>query len=83
MENFARVGRKFELDQIQANSIQLKPSGWPNDTQLHRSCELGSSWLVLGGPFGQGLESVRGCRFTDANFVAARMSLAQGNLPWF
>ena len=22
------------------------------DTQLHRSCELGSSWLELGGPFG-------------------------------
>ena len=54
VENVARVGRKFELDQIQANSIQLKPSGWPNDTQLHRSCELGSNWLELGGPFGQG-----------------------------
>ena len=53
MENLARVGRKFsELDHIQANSIQLKPSGWPNDTQLHRSCELGSSWLELGEPFG-------------------------------
>ena len=38
VENLARVGRKFELDQIQANSIQLEPtqpSGWPNDTQLH------------------------------------------------
>ena len=51
----ARVGRKFELDQIQANSIQLQPGGWPNDTQLHRGCELGSSWLELGGPFDQGL----------------------------
>ena len=38
-----------------SNSCQLKPSGWPNDTQLHRSCELGSSWLELGVPFGQGL----------------------------
>ena len=35
--------RKFELDQIQANSSHLKPS----DTQLHRSRELGSSWLEL------------------------------------
>ena len=45
MKNVARVGRKFELDQIQANSIQLKPSGLPNDTELHRGCELGSSSL--------------------------------------
>ena len=44
VENVARVGRKFELDQFQPNSIQLKPSGWPNDTQLHRSCEFGLSW---------------------------------------
>ena len=29
----------------QSNSSQLKPIGWPNDTQLHRSCELGSSWV--------------------------------------
>ena len=43
----------FELDQIQ-NSSQLKPSGWPNDTQPHQSCELGSGWPELGGPFGQG-----------------------------
>ena len=57
MENLARVGRKFELDQIQANSSQLTPSGWPNDTQLHRSCELGSSWFELGEPFGQGLSA--------------------------
>ena len=27
VENLARVRRKFELDQIQANSIQLEPSG--------------------------------------------------------
>ena len=54
VENLARVWRKFELDQIQANSSQLKPSGWPNVTQLHRSCELDSSWLELGVPFGQG-----------------------------
>ena len=26
MENLARVGRTFELDQIQANSSQLKPT---------------------------------------------------------
>ena len=44
VENLARVGQKFEFDQIQANSSQLKPSGWPHDTQLHRSCELGLSW---------------------------------------
>ena len=37
-----------------SNSSQLKPSGWPNDTQLHRSWELGSSWLELAVPFGQG-----------------------------
>ena len=43
MENLARIGRKCEMDKIQANSIQLKPSGWPNDTELHRGCELGSS----------------------------------------
>ena len=40
-----------------SNSSQLDPSGWPNDTQLHRSCELGSSWLELGVPFGQGLRN--------------------------
>ena len=28
----------------QSNSSQLKPSGWPNDTQFHQSCELGLSW---------------------------------------
>ena len=56
VEYLARVGRKFELDQIQANLSQLKPSGWPNDTQLHRSCELGPSWLELGVTFGQGLK---------------------------
>ena len=38
------LGENFELDPIQANSIQLKPSGWPNATQLHRNCELSSSW---------------------------------------
>ena len=54
MKNLTQVGRKFELDEIQANSSQHKPSGWPNDNQLHRSCELGSSWCELGGPFGQG-----------------------------
>ena len=32
----------------------IKFSGWPNDTQLLRSCELGSSWLEMGGPFDQG-----------------------------
>ena len=31
-----------------SNSSRLKPSGWPNDTHFHRSCELGSSWLELG-----------------------------------
>ena len=36
-----------------SNSSQLKPSEWPNDTQLHRRCELGSSWLEMGGPFGR------------------------------
>ena len=61
MENLARVGRKFELDQIQANSSQLKPSGWQNDTQLHRGRELGSSLLELGGPFRQGF---RGPKFS-------------------
>ena len=57
MENLPRVGRKFELDQIKANSIQLEPTQakWvANDTQLHRSCEPGSSWVESGGPFGQG-----------------------------
>ena len=59
VERLARVGRKCELDQIQANSIQLEPSGWPNDTQLHpTSCELGPSWLELGGTCGQGLIAV-------------------------
>ena len=38
-----------------SNSSHLKPSGWPNDTQLNRSCERRSSWLDLGGPFDQGL----------------------------
>ena len=28
--NLARVGRTFELDQVQANSIQLKSSAWQN-----------------------------------------------------
>ena len=53
LENVARVGRKLELDQIQANSIQREPTQAklvPIDTQLHRSCELGSNWLGLGGP---------------------------------
>ena len=54
MENVARVERKFEFEQIQPNSSQLKPSELPNDAQLHWSCELGSSWIELGGPFGQG-----------------------------
>ena len=69
VENLDRVGEKFELDQIQANSIQLKPSGWPNDTQLHPSCELGSTWLELGGPFGQGFSSVK------------KYSIHQGQVP--
>ena len=45
MENLATVGCKLELDQIQANSIQHDPSGWPNDT---RRLDLGASWLELG-----------------------------------
>ena len=52
----ARVGRAFELVQIRANSIQLEPSGWPNDTQRGPSSKLGSSWLELGEPFGQGFD---------------------------
>ena len=43
-----------------ANSSQLRPSGWPNDTQLPRSWKLGSSWLELGVPFRQGV-SPSGC----------------------
>ena len=43
VEHLARVGRKFELDQIQANSSQVGP----NDTQLRRIVNLtrvGLSW---------------------------------------
>ena len=53
MENVARVGRNFKLDQIQDNSIELEPSGWPNDTQLHPRWNHDSSFLELGVPFGQ------------------------------
>ena len=61
VKNVARVGRKFELHQIQAKSIQLKPSGWPNDTQLHRSYKL--------GPFGQGLKRSRVLRDRALSFA--------------
>ena len=44
VESLARVGRKFEPGQLQASPIQLEPSGWPNDTQLHPSWKRGSSW---------------------------------------
>ena len=54
--NLTRVGRQFELGQMQANSSHLEPSGWTNDTQFHRHCDwLGSSCLELGVSFGQGL----------------------------
>ena len=39
----------IKLKPTRSNSSQLKPSGWPNDTQL---CEL---WLEMGVTFGQGL----------------------------
>ena len=54
VENLARVGRKFEPDS------QLEPSGWPNNTQLHPSWKLGSSWLELGVPFGQDFKASYG-----------------------
>ena len=47
MENLARVGRKFELDQIQANSIQLKPSGCQtilNSIEVVNLARVGLSW---------------------------------------
>ena len=47
MENMARVERKFKLDLIEVNSIQLEPSGprrRPNDTKLH---PRGLSWEYL------------------------------------
>ena len=52
------------------NSSQLKPtrSGWPNDAQLHRSCELGSGWLELGAPFCQGLKRRVGGNSNTRNF---------------
>ena len=45
--NLARVGWKFELDQIQANSSQLKPSGWPtipNSIEVGNLARVGLSW---------------------------------------
>ena len=43
---------------------------WPNDSQLHQSCELGSSWLELGVPFGQGLRIYNTGFDTTTNTVA-------------
>ena len=50
-ENLSLI--KFKT--TRSNSSQV--AGWPNDTQLHRSCELGSRWFELGGPFGQGFRN--------------------------
>ena len=46
-ENVARVGRKFELDQIQANSSQLKQVGGqtiPNSIKVVNLARVGLSW---------------------------------------
>ena len=73
MKNVARVGRKFELhQQVQADSSQLKPSRWPNATQLHRSWELGSSWLESGGAFGAAIEQRGAENKMSHGFDAAR-----------
>ena len=51
------LGKNLSLMKFKAtwsNLRQLKSIGWPNDTQLHWSCELGLSWLELGGPFPRG-----------------------------
>ena len=47
MENLDRVGRKFEVDQIDANSSQLNPSEWPtmpNSIEVVNLARVGLSW---------------------------------------
>ena len=43
MENVARVGRKFELDQIQANSSQVGGQTIPNSIEVVNLAEL--AWV--------------------------------------
>ena len=63
VETLLELGEKLSLIKFKptrSNSSRLKPSVAKRDTQLHRSCELGSSWLELGVPFGQGFRCFSG-----------------------
>ena len=44
MENLARVGRKFELDQIQANASQVGGQTIPNSIEVVNLARVGLSW---------------------------------------
>ena len=48
MENFARVGRKFKLDQIQANSsLEVGGETKPNSFEVVNLARVGLSWDCL------------------------------------
>ena len=44
MEKLARVGRNFELDQIQANSSQVGDQTIPNSIEVVNLARVGLSW---------------------------------------
>ena len=54
VENMALVGRKFELDQIQVNMIQLEPTQAKWVAQRYLTPSKLWTWFELEGPFGQG-----------------------------
>ena len=60
VENLARVGRKFELDQIQANSSQVGDQMIPISSQVESLDGVGLSWEYRseGGCPGRGTLSI-------------------------
>ena len=51
-KSWLELGENLSL--IKFKPTRAKGGRWPNDTQLHPSWKLGSSWLELEVPFGQG-----------------------------
>ena len=56
------LSEEFELDEIQANSIQPEPSGWTSDIQLGPSSKLCLGWEYCLS-VALGVESILQARF--------------------
>ena len=71
-KSWLELGENLSLIKIQANSIQLAPSKWPNVTQLWPCWKIGWGWLELGVPLGQAFQNPR---FTHAIFETSLVVL--------